>query len=76
MESAVLVHSSLAEATFNAGHYRYFVQEDRLEEVLASIWIFQAEVTDQPTNPQPTDSQLTPPSNAYTAGLAPLGHPN
>ncbi|MGV0409769.1 DUF4261 domain-containing protein [Corynebacterium resistens] len=75
VESAVLVHSSLAEATFNAGHYRYFVQEDRLEEVLASIWIFQAEVTDQPTNPQPTDSQLTPPSNAYTAGLAPLGHP-
>ena len=75
VESAVLVHSSLAEATFNAGYYRYFVQEDRLEEVLASIWIFQAEVTDQPTNPQPTDSQLTPPSNAYTAGLAPLGHP-
>ena len=32
-------------------------------------------MTDQPTDPQPTDPQPAPPSNAYTAGLAPLGHP-
>lgn len=73
-DSAVLVHSSLAEVTFNAGYYRYFVQEGRLEEALASIWIVQSE-DDPEINSATHHDAAGSSSNAYTAGLAPLGHP-
>ncbi|WP_426718241.1 DUF4261 domain-containing protein [Corynebacterium auriscanis] len=60
VDGALLVHSTLAEVTFNAGYYRGFVQEGRVEEALVSVWIVQSENGG---------------SNAYTCGLAPLGHP-